>query len=206
MIHCMVDIETLGTGRDAAILSIGAVLFKPELGWVADPAFDAGGQFYVVVDLEHSASPGTIDAATVGWWMQQSQEARDSIFSEAARGGALPLQAALQAFFLWFKSSSARALWSNGPLFDERLIREAAEREGWRNTNDWISFRASRCFRTIKALAEETGADLGKRHRELKAANPGMLKHKAIDDAVSQAMAVCEFYKILGLDAKGGSA
>lgn len=199
MIHCMVDIETLGTGRDAAIKSIGATIFKPEHGWIADPAIDgAHTQFYQVVDLEHSDNPGVIDPATVAWWMTQNQEARDSLFSKEVQQAARPLEYVLSDFLQWFRESGAKTFWSNGPMFDERIIREACERNGF-DDKTAISFRASRCFRTIKDLAEATGADLRKAHTALKASNPQLLKHKALDDAIAQAMGVCEFYKILGL-------
>mgnify|MGYP006408929027 CR=1 FL=1 len=69
--HIMIDLETMGTRPDAPIISIGAV------------AFDANGpldSFYAGVNLGSSVNSGAkIDASTVLWWMQQSDEARAAL-------------------------------------------------------------------------------------------------------------------------------
>lgn len=74
-LHMMVDLETLGSGNDAAIVQIGAVVFDP---------FVPG---YVMREWKRNVSPessvihgGVIDASTVVWWMHQSEEARRSVF------------------------------------------------------------------------------------------------------------------------------
>ncbi len=195
MKHCMLDIETLATGRDAAIKSIGALLFDPKAGKVMDPRDTRA--FYRVISLEKSRSPGVIDPATVSWWMGQSQEARDSLFGPEATAQAIELEQALAHFALWVETFGVEKVWSNGPLFDERLMREAAERNGLPHP---FHYRASRCFRTAGEFAEAGGVDLKKLHKELKAKRPaGHVAHKAIDDCWSQAIAVCEFYRLLNL-------
>lgn len=74
--HVSIDLETLSLRHDALILSIGAVKFDPNNGAIRET-------FERVIDL---AGPcGTIDASTVSWWMQQSQEARDRIFGEGVK-------------------------------------------------------------------------------------------------------------------------
>jgi hypothetical protein len=66
----MLDLETMGTSPNAAIVAIGAVKFDPGTG-------ELGGRFYQVVDLASSVAAGcVIDPDTVLWWMRQSPEAR----------------------------------------------------------------------------------------------------------------------------------
>ena len=68
MLDIMLDLETMGTGTQAAIVAIGAVEFDLEKGIL-------GEEFYRTVDLSSSIScGGIIDADTVLWWMQQSED------------------------------------------------------------------------------------------------------------------------------------
>lgn len=195
MKHCMLDIETLATGRDASIKSIGALLFDPKTGEVMEP--DSPGAFYRVISLEKSRSPGVIDPATVSWWMNQSQPARDSLFGPVATAQAIELEQALAHFALWAHTNGIEKVWSNGPLFDERIMREACERNAMPYP---FHYRGSRCFRTVAELVEAKGIDLKSLHKELKTKRPtGFVAHKAIDDCWAQAVAVCEFYRILNL-------
>lgn len=72
MKHISFDLETLDTGPQACILSIGAVKFDPFTG-------ELGDTFSAVIDIEKPGG-GTVSASTVAWWMRQSQQARDAIF------------------------------------------------------------------------------------------------------------------------------
>lgn len=69
------DLETLGIRADALILSIGACKFDRHTG-------EIGEQFYRIIDITDPLGGGTIDASTVVWWMNQSQAARDAIFTK----------------------------------------------------------------------------------------------------------------------------
>jgi hypothetical protein len=60
--HVMLDLETLSTAKDAAILQIAARVFDPEDG-VCGPEFNAF--------IRHPG--GHVDVDTVLWWMQQAQ-------------------------------------------------------------------------------------------------------------------------------------
>ncbi|HGX5953045.1 TPA: 3'-5' exoribonuclease [Escherichia coli] len=75
MNHLMVDLETMGNGPYAPVISIGAVFFDPNTG-------ETGEEFSVNISLESSmryrARP---DASTILWWMEQSEEARKSLTS-----------------------------------------------------------------------------------------------------------------------------
>ena len=64
----MLDLETMGKGPSAAIVTIGAVFFDPMTG-------ELGAEFEAHIDLRDSARFGEIDPDTVLWWLGQSDEA-----------------------------------------------------------------------------------------------------------------------------------
>lgn len=70
----MLDLETLGTKSDAAIIQIGACYFDRETG-------EIGEKFRV--NVEPDLSRFTVEWGTVKWWMLQSEEARQSVTGEA---------------------------------------------------------------------------------------------------------------------------
>ena len=71
----MIDLETLSTAADAAILSIGIQPFDPR-GEGIDPA--AG--LVIHVDLQACMNAGLrVDASTIMWWMTQSDDARAAL-------------------------------------------------------------------------------------------------------------------------------
>jgi len=190
----MLDIETFATGQNAAIVSIGAVaFFADDPGSSRGALFTntperleiAGLGFHRRVDLvaSRNALRGVIDPATVEWWMGQSDEARASLFQNPR----VTLGTALQEFTTWIEVNFDRPkrlrLWSNGPTFDERLVREAYDRYGF----DFpLSFRGSRCCRTMIELAEQYGWD----RSQFKELSADILKHNALHDAVFQARGV----------------
>ena len=90
MIEIMLDLETMGTGSDASIIAIGSVELNRETGHL-------GREFYEVVDLASAmAAGGTVDASTILWGMQQSDEAR----GEFRRAG-IEIREALIRFAVW---------------------------------------------------------------------------------------------------------
>ena len=76
--HLMIDIEAAGKSTSAALLSIGAVFFDPATGVL-------GETFYQPINLASSQyHGGQVDASTIGWWVQQSEEAR-AVFNDVNR-------------------------------------------------------------------------------------------------------------------------
>lgn len=164
--HIMIDLETMGTSPDAAILAIGAVVFCPETKTI-------GAQFYRAVDLSSAvAHGGKIAPATVTWWMAQSHAARLAV-TQADPVGIIE---ALVALDDWILDRADRLdgiyVWGNGADFDGVILRSAYERIGhdvpWQHKN-------MRCYRTLKALAPDVPMDRAGTH------------HHALDDARSQA-------------------
>lgn len=189
----MLDLETFATGQNAAIVSIGAVAFIGDEDSKFNALFSntpaqlegAGLGFHRRIDLANSNATkrGVISPATVEWWLGQSDEARASFVQEPR----VPLGVALADFATWIEENFAKPrrlrLWSNGPTFDERLIREAFERYGFSFP---LSFRGSRCCRTMIELAELYGWD----REQFKELSADIFKHNALHDAVFQARGV----------------
>ena len=79
----MIDLETLATSPDAAILTIGAVKFDPFGDDIKDPKCE---KFYVRVDLDSCDRIGLVTTDdTIAWWANQSKEAQDEAFGEDNR-------------------------------------------------------------------------------------------------------------------------
>lgn len=66
----MIDLETLSTHTDAAIIEIGAVEFNKYTG-------EVGEKFNVIIDpKEWCKNDRHVDGETIQWWFNQSNEAR----------------------------------------------------------------------------------------------------------------------------------
>ena len=159
----MLDLETMGTSNDAAIVAIGAVEF--------DVATDTTGEvFYRTIDLSSAvAEGGVIDAATVMWWLRQSDQARAALYDRIA----LPILQGLAEFAAWMSARGKDVkVWGNGVAFDNVILAQAYRRMGlpvpWQHWDD-------RCYRTVRAL-----------YPDIQMQRTGV-HHNAGDDAVSQA-------------------
>lgn len=140
-IEVMIDLETMGLGTNAPILSIGAVAFDL-LGDEIIARFDAN------ISLEYSMAAGRQPtASTILWWLQQSDEARKQIHQKCASGD--PVSVALSDFATWMKSLAGEPhVWGNGANFDISILEQAYLDAGMRAP--W-GYRNVRCFRTVMA-------------------------------------------------------
>lgn len=169
--HLMNDLETMGNKPDSAIVAIGAVPFDMVSG-VTDDAL-----FYEVVDLRSSAKyGGSIDADTVLWWLDKSDNARSEI-TNSEKAIDLPLAlTCLSAFASEFCDDRVQ-VWGNGSNFDNVILRSAYERckltPFWKHWND-------RDVRTIVELGRNAGIDPKKDFPFVGDA------HNALDDALHQ--------------------
>lgn len=175
----MVDLETLGKKPGCAITAIGAVTFDRYQGRLGDT-------FYRVIDPVSSQNKGfTIDADTMIWWMNQSEEARriykkvDGNFIEHVS----IVVDALNAFTAYCQTvnSKRRSIWGNGATFDISILEAAydimAVKMGWH-------YRDVRDVRTIVDSCPKILRD--KIIDECKENFKGV-KHNALDDAIYQA-------------------
>ena len=165
-VDVMIDLETMGLGTNAPILSIGAVAFRAS-------GDGLGATFHEGISLEDSMASGRRPtASTILWWLQQGDEARKQVRQKCISG--LPVAVALQALAAWMKSlPGIPYVWGNGANFDIAILEQAYLDQGLRTP--W-GYRDVRCFRTIMS---EYGSDLDW-------VKP-LVAHDALADAEAQA-------------------
>ena len=164
-IHVMLDIETLATTPDAAIISIGAVKFNPNnLDDISD-----NDKFYCPTTIASNIEmQRAISGSTLEWWA--SPEQRDA-WEEYHKSERQHLLSALDGFAQWFGPDSM-PVWGNGATFDNVIMRDAFTKAGIRVP--W-TYRHDRCHRTMCAQADW-----------LEFKRDGTY-HNALDDAMAQA-------------------
>lgn len=160
----MIDIETMGTRTDAAIVSVACAVFDP----VVPQPLEELSTLYEVVDLRTAVEAGgTIDPETVYWWLEQGEEARKALLKDVK-----PIQLVLNNLLRFLTEHRVQCLWACDPDFDVVILRTACERSGLRFP---IPFYATRSVRTVRYLAFE----------EAPFKNVGVA-HRAMDDVYAQ--------------------
>lgn len=170
--HIMLDLETLSTRPDAAIIQIGAVLFEPVYGGkiLNNKPFN---KFTLLQDGQ-----GTIDTSTFAWWLQQPHAPR---VGKALEEQGVILADALSDFIKWPQEAhglgwdAIGGIWAKPSNFDIAILHSAFARHGVEPPWD---HRSTRCSRT---LFETTG---GAPEIDW----TGLVAHDAFDDALGQAM------------------
>jgi inhibitor of KinA sporulation pathway (predicted exonuclease) len=176
----MIDLETLATTPDAAILSIGAVRFDLDTGRVFDDV-DKDAMFYTAISVD-SQKVRVISSSTLAWWFMQSQKAQAVFFDDKA----MALEDALEDLAAWIdpQPGTMPTVWSNGADFDLPMLVHAYEQHD--ATLPWAPY-SGRCYRTYKNLP---GA------RAIKTVRQGE-HHNALDDAIFQARHLCAIHQAL---------
>lgn len=173
--YVMLDLETLSTKSDAAIISIGVARFDESgvldtKGWAID----------------QTEVFGHVDPGTVYWWMKQSDAAKRYSFNGKEK--ALVAAQELKEFLLGGPGAKGcTELWANDPDFDVVILRHWWDTLRPRMGTFPVSFRASRSFRTIKALTPD--CDLSECYLGT--------AHNPVDDAAMQARAVIKMRRHL---------
>ena len=135
--HFVIDVETLSTKSDAAIIAIGAVPFQ-----LGDDI--QGPAFYKNV----RASFGRMDYDTILWWMQQGSEGRARLIPDAVTESTALLQ--LTCYLnAWEGEKGRRYIWCYGAAFDAPILEAAYERHSM--PTPWLC-RNVRCLRTLRDL------------------------------------------------------
>ncbi len=182
--HCMIDLETWGTGPDALIISIGAVMFDTnDAGAINVAAIEAWDKFHVAIDPCTCTKAQSIEAGTLMWWMDKDRrEALDSWLGMEK----LDFHTALEGFSMWYnhhrKMVSAGAplnipVWGNASTFDNVILRRAFDMSGI--ACPW-SYRMDSCYRTMRRLFK-AAADV------YDIPPFDAVAHNALNDAVYQA-------------------
>lgn len=183
----MTDIETMSTQGNAAILTIGVVLFDPRAE-DTEETLRASSELFGPITFESNEKEGRhFSPSTMAWWLKQSREAQDALFE----GTLVNLRAALESFRQFIVSAKPRPtrIWANDPDFDCVILQNAMNHCGLR----WpFKFWESRSVRTIKELAYPPGGLRG----DFPTIGVGTA-HNAMDDSIRQALAVQHAYKVL---------
>lgn len=205
--HIMLDLETWGKTPGSDIRSIGAVVFDPIKGVGGDQMAEGPSpdypemKFYIATENPLLVDPTgetdfvykyplEPDPETVVWWQDQPEAA------QAAFENPVDLKIACETFKSWivnqlppsptYDDLKAVRIWANDPHFDVSILDAVYRAVGV--DAPW-HYRSPRSMKTICEAAGMTSADYS---------NYGTA-HNALDDAIAQAMTVCEAYKRLGL-------
>lgn len=178
MKHISVDIETLSTKANPAIIQIGAVEFN--LGDLADPEIPPlGREFLTNIHWKTAVDAGCkVDSATMKWWLDQSNEALDSVTDTSIMR---PFLLGMAAFSAFFKETKARYIWGKPSTFDCSHLSEAYELA--QMERPW-HHKGEMCLRSVIQ-------SVGRMNRVIPAPpvldDPAFLKHNALWDAKAQA-------------------
>ena len=167
----MLDFETFGNGKYAAIAQIGACYFDRLTG-------EIGKTFKMNVDAATSTDCGAeIDASAVYFWLEQSAEARKSLLEEPR----VTIYNALTELNSFLESGTT--IWSHA-TFDFVILTESLKRL---KIDPKFSYRAARDIRTLMDLV---GFDLKKFGRT-------GVHHDALDDCLHQVKYCVEAFRII---------
>lgn len=159
-----IDIETLGTGPRAVILSVGLAWFDFQ---IPDVIVEPYAEIYPRIE-EQQKLGRYIDFSTVCWWMDQSQEAK-KVFDDYIQR--IPLLEA--ASRIGAAVNQANTIWAKGPDFDcviaNDLMRQVIPGFRW-------PFWKNRCVRTLCKLVPSAGL-----------LQQYTVAHSALGDAIHQA-------------------
>ncbi len=171
----MVDLETLDTNPNAAILTVAGIRFNNNKDYsaVTDP-YELD-YFYARVDLEQPNR--TISDDTMNWWAQQASEIREEAFSEEDR---YKLEDVMLAFNEWAQGGDR--YWANGSAFDFPILEDANKQLNLRNS--W-QFWQVRDARTIYNMVPDHTV-------------PTNAKHHALYDCLNQIVRLNDCFNKMG--------
>jgi hypothetical protein len=174
----MIDFETLATGTQPTILTMGACKFDPLGNELTDPDMEV---FYVRIDLESQEAIGReVNDDTIAWWARQSTEAQEEALGDSTPDN--PRYTIQEAFDRLYKFCwGAKRVWSNGATADiiwaETAFKQINKAVPW-------SFWQTRDCRTAYSLGIDPKL-------------PKVTAHNALEDAVNQAIAIQTVYRQL---------
>ncbi len=192
--HIMLDLETLSSRTDAAIVSIGAFKFSPYE--VEDEASSRTPErcLDIRVNIDDAMKHGHVSGDTLKWWFKQDPMAVHKTFQDP-NNKPMKLAEAMEEFYHFVKSKSLGYsqepdgvyLWGNGANFDNPIIRHA-----WAAVSEApfpIAYNKDMCYRSIKGLVP-----MAKMPSTVKVGTA----HNALDDAIYQARHLQAMYGVMG--------
>lgn len=162
-----IDMETLSTEHNAALLSIGAVICDFNTGQQVDT-------FYANITPESSIAAGLdVSESTKAWWAKQGQAAQD-VLSVDQR----PLRDVLVDFTQWLAGHGVQYAIGNGPRADNQWLESACKAVGMQSP---IKYWGDLDMRTLTFIGTHI-LGLDHWHNTFKG-----VKHNALHDAINEA-------------------
>lgn len=162
-----IDMETLSTEHNAALLSIGAVIHDFGTGQQVDT-------FYANITPESSIAAGLdVSESTKAWWTKQGQAAQD-VLSVDQR----PLRDVLVDFAKWLAGHGVQYAIGNGPRADNQWLESACKAVGMQSP---IKYWGDLDMRTLTFIGTHI-LGLDHWHNTFKG-----VKHNALHDAINEA-------------------
>lgn len=162
-----IDMETLSTEHNAALLSIGAVIHDFGTGQQVDT-------FYANITPESSIAAGLdVSESTKAWWAKQGQAAQD-VLSVDQR----PLRDVLIEFGMWLAGHGVQYAIGNGPRADNQWLESACKAVGMQSP---IKYWGDLDMRTLTFIGTHI-LGLDHWHNTFKG-----VKHNALHDAINEA-------------------
>lgn len=162
-----IDMETLSTEHNAALLSIGAVIHNFGTGQQVDT-------FYANITPESSIAAGLdVSESTKAWWAKQGQAAQD-VLSVDQR----PLRDVLVDFAKWLAGHGVQYAIGNGPRADNQWLESACKAVGMQSP---IKYWGDLDMRTLTFIGTHI-LGLDHWHNTFKG-----VKHNALHDAINEA-------------------
>jgi hypothetical protein len=171
----MLDLESLGTQPDCAILTLGAVKFDP---YTPD---SFGDSLYFRIDVDEQLALGRrVQQDTLEWWGRQADDVREEALGEEGRISLTDMYRQLNRFTVGVNN-----IWCQGPAFDIVILENIYRQMGWPTPWQFWQIRDSRTLFGV--------------HGDPREKNKAGL-HNALEDCVSQAQGVQAIYHALRIE------
>jgi hypothetical protein len=165
----MLDLESLGTRPDCAILTLGAIKFNP---YVLD---SFGDSLYLRIDVDEQLALGReVQEDTLTWWSKQAKDVREEALGEGNRVSLTEMYRQLNRFCV-----GATNIWCQGPAFDIVILENIYRQQGWPTPWQFWQIRDSRTLFGVHGDPREKG-------------KAGL--HNALEDCISQAQGVQQIF------------
>ena len=165
----MLDLESLGTRPDCAILTLGAVKFDE----YTPGSF--GDSLYLRIDVDEQLALGReVQEDTLTWWSNQAEDVREEALGEGNRVSLTEMYRQLNRFCV-----GATNIWCQGTAFDIVILENIYRQMGWPTPWQFWQIRDSRTLFGV--------------HGDPREKNKAGL-HNALEDCVSQAQGVQQIF------------
>ncbi len=123
----MIDLETLSTSNNAAIVTMAAIKFDPHANYsgITVDQLPPNQVYYKRIDLDSCLKIGLVtNDATIEWWGTQPKEAQDEAFGD--NGDRISIDEAMRDLNKF--AFGIKKPWSHGSCFDLMIIEEVCNR------------------------------------------------------------------------------